>query len=277
MKKNILIMLILLYMIIFLSSCNNINQPNNSGMLGESIQQPTEEDRLSNDADNFKDDALEAPNKLYIEDYREYRRYIKSNAVPQQFVSFQKINFEKKLNFDWFRLADSSGKYAYYDYAMCMSNGEKISLRVNHAGYHDTLFSDKPVIERPNLMEDMRDMPINELAVIYIDDIQYVYLFNHEGMATLYSVTFVIDEIQFRWTFNDANEFPNEKDTFIEGLLHASTATQARDEFAAAIRGGQPSQLGWRILFVATPIVVVGGMVVFFVIRKKKVKAKENV
>ena len=153
-----------------------------------------------------------------------------------------------------------------------MSNGERIDLRVNHSGYHDKLFSDKPVIERPTTMEDMRDMPSNELAVIYIDDIQYVYLFNREGKATLYAVTFVIDEIQFRWTFNAVNEFPKEKDTFIERLLHASTATEARDEFAAAIRGQHPSQVVRQVLMWGIPTFVVIGLGAFGIIYRRKCK-----
>lgn len=213
---------------------------------------------------------------LYIENYREYKNYIKENAVPQQFVSFQKINFEKELSFALFRLSDFSGEYSHYDYSFCMRNGEIIQLGVNHAGHYVTAFSGMPIIDRPESMEDMRNLPINELARIYIDDIEYVYLFDQNKQPALSSVTFFVDEIQFLWTFSSVKEWPERGNTFIERLLHASTATQARDEFAAAIRSEKPSQLGWKILFFGTPVVVVGGVVAFFVIRKKKAKAKAN-
>lgn len=260
--KNLLCLMLCILLIFSLSACSQLNAVPKETSFGYNHKRS-----LAKETNGCEE--IPAP---YISDYREYRNYIKANDAPQQFVSFQKINFEKKLSFKSFLLADYSGEYAYYDYSMYMSNGERIDLRVNHAGYHDKLFSDKPVIERPTTMEDMRDMPSNELAVIYIDDIQYVYLFNREGKATLYAVTFVIDEIQFRWTFNAVNEFPKEKDTFIERLLHASTATEARDEFAAAIRGQHPSQVVRQVLMWGIPAFVVIGLGAFGIIYRRKCK-----
>jgi len=211
--------------------------------------------------------------------YLRYQLWLSTHKIPNHFVTFDQINMNNEFKFESFRLP--SNKYRRYRYDFTLSNGFCLTLHVRHEGYHVTY--DREVIDLPEGIDDVRDFSATaEQAVVRVNDIEYSFVQDMStGKYKLYGVTTVIDGIQFKWYMNDSRypdevDFPDDPDSFIERLLHASTATQARDEFAAAIRSEKPSQLGWKILFFGTPVVVVGGVVAFFVIRKKKAKAKAN-
>ena len=223
-----------------------------------------------------------AEDVIQFESYWEYRWYLALSDVPDHLITFDQINLDGTFNFKQFRMAKETRKENFdnYTYDFTLDNGFGATLAVKYV-YHYT--HERTVIDLPEGVEDVRDFQATaECRDVRIDDIEYGFVKDGvTGEYTLYRVTMEIDNIQFSWYMNDPRypseiDFPNDSNSFMERLLHASTATQARDEFAAAIRGGRPSQLGWRILFVATPVVVVGGASALFVIRKKKVKAKES-
>ena len=85
----------------------------------------------------------------------------------------------------------------------------------------------------------------------------------------------VINDIQFEWYMDDWC-YSNDPNSFIERLLHADTAEDARDEFAASIRGKHPSQAHRQVLRWGIPAFVVIGLGAFGIIyrRRRKLTSK---
>lgn len=208
--------------------------------------------------------------------YVRYRLYTGTHNPPNHFITFDQVNIDDEFSFENFRLSEKVGqeKYHNYSYRLSLRNGFCLALKVRHVNHftyeHET-------IDLPENVEDVRDFQAtSECRHVRVGDIEYSYVKDSStGEYILYGVTMVIDDIQFTWYMSDSRypekiDFPDDPDSFIERLLHASTATQARDEFAASIRSAQPSQLGWQVLFVGTPVLVVSGLVVLFIFQKKK-------
>lgn len=217
-----------------------------------------------------------AQDVIKYESYGEYRRYLASSEAPDYLITFDQINFDGTLNFKRFRMAKETGKEKFENctYDFTLNNGFDVTLEVKYV-YHYT--HERTVIDLPVGVEDVRDFQATaECRDVCIGDIEYSFVKDSStGEYKIYSVRMKIDNIQFSWYLKDPRypseiDFPNDPDSFIERLLHASTATQARDEFAAAIRSKQPSHVGRKLLFFGTPVVIVSGVVSFFVVRKKK-------
>lgn len=208
--------------------------------------------------------------------YVRYRLHLLLNEVPEHFVTFKQINVNNEFKFKHFRLRELPDRVHYddYSYTFEISNGSEGHLYIQH----DNPFSFDEISTLPEGVEDIREISPQFEGNIQVEDMIYTYTINPDtGRSHLYTITMEIDGVQyqFRW-YKNSSDLPDEDNTFVGKLLHARTATQARDEFAAAIRSERPSQFGWKILFFGTPVVVVGGVVAFFVIRKKRAKAKEN-
>lgn len=214
--------------------------------------------------------------------YLRYQLRLWMHEVPDHFITFNQINMNNEFDFENFRLREKPAdeQYQHYSYSFELSNGLELTLQVNHA---DHFTYEHETIELPESVEDVRDFQAtSECRHVRIGDIEYSYVKDSStGEYKLHGVTMVIDGIQFTWYITDSRypdeiDFQNVPNSFVERLLHASTATQARDEFAASIRGKHPSQAHRQVLRWGIPAFVVIGLGAFGIIyrRRRKLTSK---
>ena len=202
--------------------------------------------------------------------YSRYQLHLWTHDTPEHFITFDQININDEFGFGNFRLSNSD--YFRYKYELTVDDETSFNLYIRHAGHH-TIFPYKKVIDLPDGVEDLREFQATaENSYVRVGDIEYGYVRDSlTGEQVLYGVEMVIDGTQFELFMKDLY-YSDNPDSFIERLLHADTAEAARDEFAAHIQSKRKGDLavGKLLLYWGVPTLIASGVVVFFVIRKKK-------
>lgn len=215
--------------------------------------------------------ATDAPTDfLEIKSYARYLWCINTRQIRDDFVTFDQINVNGEFEFDRFYKTEAKGerKWRSYHYEFHLDDGSSVSLNVSHSSQMEF---DPTVAELPQNINDVRDFAASEdCTEVRVGDITYRFVLQSTtGKYQLRAIVMFIDGTRYCWSLRDS-QYP--ADSLIERLLHADTAEDARDEFSAHIQSKRKGDLtaGKLLLYWGVPTLIASGVVVCFVVRKKK-------
>ncbi len=198
--------------------------------------------------------------------YDEYKEFLKSADLPDDFVSYSDLSHFGEL--DWFSYVPYFHFDAYH-YHIIDKQGYEFFINVERK-YETPEYIDKyPLLDASQINpSDMRSLPSGEKGRYIIGNMTYWYL-----SGKLNAIRWHQDGMYFELSVCDPGfaEYPLDANTTIAKLLRIQN--KSADELTAILQGNQISP--W-IYVTAAAVVLIAVSITIFLLKRRKENAKDT-
>ena len=221
--KHSMLIIVLLCLSLMVCSCGNSNN-----IESDQIDQYNQMSNNEQNGDIEVSHGGERP-LLTVESVKEYTDLTNSKKLPENFVTYEKINtlgVFKNLIF----LSDTQANdYSSYVYTLVDSSGYEIAM------YIDNLIEDDVIVSTDAIANinanDMRTISNKASGIFKTDGITYRYV-----SGELLSISWIDQGISFRVCGSSTlSDYPTTQSTFVGKMLNTNVATHAIGEIFPAI------------------------------------------
>ena len=216
--KHSMLIIVLLCLSLMVCACSNSNN-----IESDPIDQNNQITNHEQEGDIVAPHGGERP-LLTFESVGEYTNFINSKKLPENFVTYEKINQLGGFKNLIFLSAARENDYSSYVYTLVDSTGYEIAL------YIDNLVTDDIVVSTDTIANinenDMRTIPEKNNRTFTTEGISYKYV-----AGELLSISWIDQGISFRICGSSTlSDYPTTQSTFVGKMLNANVATQVVGE-----------------------------------------------
>lgn len=219
MKNKLITILLLCSLCLAICACN-INTPNEVDR-----NDTTKSDTTETPSNNLPNET-EAPDiemmSLFFYSEDEYTKFLNSNKLPAEFVSYDKIDAMGAFTGLVFLSDAYRNDYSWYMYTLVDSEGVEFVLYVDHRDKALSTESSVTKVDKTN----MRLLSDAQRGVYIYDNIEYKYM----PSGNLLSISWQAQNVTYCLSKDGPmilSDYPLTESTFVGKLLNTDTAPQA--------------------------------------------------
>lgn len=217
--KNLMLIIVLLCLSLMVCACSNSNN-----IASDTTNQNNLITNHEQKGDIVTPHGGERP-LLTFESVGEYTDFINSKKLPENFVTYEKINQLGDFKNLIFLSATGENDFSSYVYTLVDSTGYEIAL------YIDNLVMDEIVVPTDTIANinanDMRTIPEKNNGTFTTKGISYKYV-----AGELLSISWIDQGISFKVCGSSTlSDYPTTQSTFVGKMLNTNVAVHAIEDF----------------------------------------------